>query len=399
MIDRAIKRTQKPLILFLSMAGAVIGLSLLMIVTQVYINLNIAKNQDSGAINEQFLVLKKKIGTMNTLGMSSSSFSQEELDEILAQPFVKDYAPFTTGRNFEVFVELSLDNGQSGNSLGFIESVPDKFIDVKAENWSWNESSEFIPIIMPTSFLDMYNFGLAESINAPKISKDMASILALKIRISGNNKQHVYTGRITAFSDRINSALVPYSFITYANEVYGSGSDQEPSKIIIATNNNKDPRIAKFLEENHLETNTEQLRGTIIEKLIQPILTFTGLLCVIIIVMTILIFMLYGEVLIIKSKYDIHVLSLLGFRWKTISKVFNLFFIKIYSIITVISLVIFFITKFFVDGIIKESLVIDSLPLISWQTILAMILFLCLFISINIFNTRKQIKQIAGGNG
>lgn len=397
MINKAIQRTQKPFILFLSIAGAVIGLSLLMIVTQVYTNLNLVKQGESGAINEQFLVIKKEIGVMNTMGASSSSFSAEEVEDIIAQKFVLDYAPFVTGRNFEVFAEMGLETGQKGSSLGFIESLPDKFIDVDPKDWTWNEQQEFIPIIMPTSFLDMYNFGLAESINSPKISKDMAGLLSIKVRIKGNNLQGIYYGRVTAFSDRINSALVPLDFLSYANNKYGSGDQQEPSKIIIATANNKDPRIAKYLEENGYETNNEQLRGTIIERLIQPILTFTGMLCVIIIIMTILIFILYGEILIIKSKYDIHVLSLLGFKWKSISKVFNQFFLKVYGIITLISLVIFFIVKILVDNVIKENLVFDSLPIISWQTILAMVLFLAMFISINVLSTRKQIKKIASG--
>jgi hypothetical protein len=368
-----------------------------MIVTQVYINLNLVKQGDSGAINEQFLVIKKEISAMTTIGAASSSFTQEEIDDIIAQPFVLDYAEFTTGRNFELFAEMGLETGQSGSSLGFIESVPDKFIDVDPKDWTWNEQQEFIPIIMPTSFLDMYNFGLAESINSPKISKDMAGLLSIKIRIKGNNLQGIYYGRVTAFSDRINSALVPIDFLNYANNKYGSGEQQEPSKIIIATANNKDPKIAKYLSDNSLETNNEQLRGTVIEKLIQPILTFTGMLCVIIIIMTIVIFILYGEILIIKSKYDIHVLSLLGFKWKDISRVFNQFFLKIYGIIAGISVVIFFIVKYFIDQIIQNNLVFDNLPIISLETIIAMVLFLGLFISVNIFSTRKQIKKIAKG--
>ena len=45
----------------------------------------------------------------------------------------------------------------------------------------------------------------------------------------------------------------------------------------------------------------------------------------------------------------------------------------------------------------KENIVFYNLPSISWQTILVMMLFLAMFISINIFSTRKQIKKIAKG--
>ena len=76
---------------------------------------------------------------------------------------------------------------------------------------------------------------------------------------------------------------------------------------------------------------------------------------------------------------------------------FNRFFLKIYGVIAAISLVIFFTAKIFLDQIIVNSLAYEDLPIISWQTIVAMMAFLGMFIVINIFNTRKYIKRIAKG--
>ncbi len=403
MINKAIQKSQKPMVLFLSMAGAIIGLSLLMTVTQVLTNLSLVKNGESGAINEQYLVLSKEVSSANTLAgfMNQSEdealFTQKEIDELIDQPFVEDYAPFSSGRNFSVMAKVKMENGSQGSTLGFIASLPDRFIDVDPEDWQWQEGDDFVPLIMSISFLDMYNHGLSVSMNQPKVSKEIAGSIPIEVTISGNGKKETYMAYIVAFSDRINSALVPYSFLNFANEKYGSGVEQLPSQVMIATKNNKDPRISKYLETHGLVANKEQLRGTIIEKLIMPTLLFSAVLCVIIIVMTILIFMLYGEILIIKSKYDIHVLSLLGFRWKVISAVFNKFFLKIYAIIAGVSLIIFFIAKIFLDRIIANSLAFEDLPFISWQTILAMVAFLGMFIVMNIFNTRKYIKRIARG--
>lgn len=404
MIEKAIQKSQKPIILVLSMIGAIIGLSLLMTVTQVITSLDIVKKGESGAIDEEYLVISKQVSSASTLSgfISQDSdealFTQKEIDDLMDQPFVEDYAPFSSGRNFMVSAKVKLQNGSQGSTLGFIASIPDRFIDVDPEDWKWQEGDEYIPLIMSISFLDMYNHGLSVSMNQPKVSKDIAGSIPIEVSISGNGQKGTYTAYIVAFSDRINSALVPYDFLNYANEKYGSGVEQLPSQIMIATKNNKDPKITKYLEENGYEANKEQLRGTIIEKLIQPTLYFSGVLCVIIIVMTILIFLLYGEILIIKSKYDIHVLSLLGFKWKTISKVFNQFFLKIYGFIMGISLIVFFAAKFFIDKIISESLSFTELPIISWQTIVAMILFIGLFVVINILNTRKHIKKIARGS-
>lgn len=407
MINKAIRKSQKPLVLILSIIGAVIGLSLLMTVTQVVVSLDVVKHGESGAIDEQYLVIKKQISSANTLtsfmnqgedGDEASLFTDDEIDEVRQQPFVEDLAAFSSGRNFMVSAEVMLQNGSQGSTLGFIESLPDKFIDVDPKQWKWQEGDAFVPLIMSISFLDMYNHGLAESMNQPKVSKEIAGSIPIKVTIKGNGQIGNFEAYIVAFSDRINSALVPYDFLNFANEKFGSGVEQQPSKLIIATKNNKDPRISKFIEEYGYEANNEQLRGTIIEKLIQPSLYFSAVLCIIIIVMTILIFLLYGEILIIKSKYDIHVLSLLGFKWKAISKVFNQFFLKIYAIIAALALIVFFIAKVFIDHIISESLSFYDLPIISWQTIAAMLLFLGLFVIINILNTRKHIKKIARGH-
>lgn len=403
MINKAIQKSQKPLVLILSMAGAIIGLSLLMTVTQVLSNLALVKNGESGAIDEQYLVLSKEISSASTISgfMNSSGdealFTEDEIDDLISQPFVKDYAPFSSGRNFSVMAKVKLGNGSQGSTLGFIASLPDRFIDVDPDDWQWKEGDDYIPLIMSISFLDMYNHGLSVSMNQPKVSKEIAGSIPIEVTISGNGMKETYMAKIVAFSDRINSALVPHSFLNFANGKFGSEVEQQPSQVMIATKNNKDPKITQYLESHGLVANKEQLRGTIIEKLIMPTLLFSAILCVIIIVMTILIFMLYGEILIIKSKYDIHVLSLLGFKWKVISAVFNKFFFKIYGIIAGISLLIFFVAKIFLDRIIANSLAFEDLPIISWQTVVAMILFLGMFIVINIFNTRKYIKRIAKG--
>ncbi len=396
MIQKAIRKTQQPLVLTLSIIGAVIGLSLLMLVTQLYTDMRYVQTQSSGAIGEQYLVIKKQISVKNTLGLATTELDEAELQDLASQPFVKDMAPFTTGQDFQIFAVISMESGNNDMStLGFLESLPDKFIDVDTKDWSWSEGDEFVPIILPTTFLDAYNFGLAGTVGAPVISKDLIGGLGIDLNISGNGQKQLFKGRVVDFSDRINSALVPENYLTYVNQKFGSGIPKNPNKVIISTENTKDPRIEKYLSDHSLETNKEQLRGTIIEKLIQPILWFAGSLCVIIIAMTILIFLLYAEVLIIKSKYEIKLLSLLGYRWKQIAHVFNLFFIKVYSIIALLSLGCFALAKMITDKIIETNLMVTDIPFISTSTILVGFAFIIGFIGFNLLSIRKQIKSLA----
>ena len=39
----------------------------------------------------------------------------------------------------------------------FFESVPDEFVDVKLDKWSFNPASDIVPIIIPRNYLNLYN--------------------------------------------------------------------------------------------------------------------------------------------------------------------------------------------------------------------------------------------------
>jgi hypothetical protein len=396
MIQQAIKKTQQPLVLVLSMAGAIIGLSLLMLVTQLYSDMRYVQEKGGGAIGEQYLVIKKQISVKNTLGLSTTEFSEDDLELLSQQSFVKDMAPFTTGENFQVYAVISMESAKNDMStLGFLESVPDKFIDVDTKKWSWQEGDAYVPLILPTTFLDAYNFGLAGTVGAPVISKELIGGLGIELYLSGNGQKKMYLGHIVDFSDRINSALVPESFLKFANNTYGSAGSALPNKVIISTTNTKDPAIEQFLEAQGWETNKEQLRGSVIEKLIHPILWFAGSLCIIIIVLTIIIFLLYTEVLIIKSNYEIKLLSLLGYPWRSIAYVYDVFFFKIYGVISLIAFLLFTLAKMITNDIIAANLLVTDLPFLSLPTLIVAIVFIGGFIIFNLISIKRQIKNLA----
>lgn len=62
----------------------------------------------------------------------------------------------------------------------------------------------------------------------------------------GNGQVKQMKGNIVGFSNRLNTILVPESFMNWANEAYGAGEKAEPSRLIVEVNNPADERIAKF---------------------------------------------------------------------------------------------------------------------------------------------------------
>ena len=136
-------------------------------------------------------------------------FTNEELKEIENKDFVKEVSKFNKATNYKIF--LSSDMFGFGTDL-FFESVPDKFLDVDSEEWEWKESSDYVPIMLPEDYLQLYNLGFAESQGLPLLSKKTVSLASFNIRLTGVNKSKKFKSSIIGFSSKINSILVPEDF-------------------------------------------------------------------------------------------------------------------------------------------------------------------------------------------
>ena len=70
----------------------------------------------------------------------------------------------------------------------FFESVPDDFVDIKwpasATSHDAGQMSE-VPIILPRTYLALYNFGFAQTKNLPKLSEGVVSMIPMDIRLRG----------------------------------------------------------------------------------------------------------------------------------------------------------------------------------------------------------------------
>ena len=124
---------------------------------------------------------------------------------------------------------------------------------MKLDKWSFNPASDIVPIIIPRNYLNLYNFGFAQSRNLPQLSEGVMGMVNLDIRIMGNGQVKQMKGNIVGFSNRLNTILVPESFMNWANEAYGAGEKAEPSRLIVEVNNPADERIAKFSQQKGMK--------------------------------------------------------------------------------------------------------------------------------------------------
>lgn len=235
-----------------SLAG-VVGMAIVLTALQGYRDLRPLLEQPDTFRQGDYLVLSKKVGALQTVGLRSGDFTAAELDELKAQPFVRAVGAFVPA-DYRVKGSVGL-GGMEFSTYLFFESVPDRFLDVQSADWTFGPGDREIPIIIPRNYLNLYNYGFAKSQGLPQISEGVFRRFDLDIGISGNGLTEHFTGRIVGLSNRLNTILVPEAFIRWSNERFGSGRNGEtPARVIVETDRPVDATVRAFLASKGYET-------------------------------------------------------------------------------------------------------------------------------------------------
>ena len=233
------------------------GMIIVLLGIQFYRDVLPVFTQGDSFIKKDFVIVSKKVSTLGTLVGKSSTFSTGDVAEIEEQPFTKSIGRFLPSQ-FKVSAGMGMQGIRMSTDM-FFESVPDEFVDVKLDKWTFDPSSDVVPIIIPRNYLNLYNFGFAQSRNLPQLSEGVMGMVNLDIRIMGNGQVKQLKGNIVGFSNRLNTILVPETFMNWANAAYGTGQKAEPSRLIVEVNNPTDERIAKFFQQKGYETEGNSL--------------------------------------------------------------------------------------------------------------------------------------------
>ena len=162
------------------------GMIIVLLGVQFYRDVLPIFTQGDSFIKKDFVILSKKVSTLGTLVGKSNTFSAGDIAEIKEQPFTKSVGGFLPSQ-FKVSAGMGMQGIRMSTDM-FFESVPDEFVDVKLDKWSFNPASDIVPIIIPRNYLNLYNFGFAQSRNLPQLSEGVMGMVNLDIRIMGNGK-------------------------------------------------------------------------------------------------------------------------------------------------------------------------------------------------------------------
>ena len=148
--------------LLFAFLGTLAGFVLLLSGIQFYIDIKSVLSENRDLLDPEYIVINKQVNLGQTLGLSRAGFSEEEIEEISQQDFADQVAPFLSNE-FPVSGYTENERFPDFYTELFFEAIPDEFIDVKSEQWVWDEEEGKIPVIIPQDYLNLYNFGFAPS--------------------------------------------------------------------------------------------------------------------------------------------------------------------------------------------------------------------------------------------
>lgn len=302
-------------------------------------------------MKNDYLILSKKVSTLGSVTGRNNRFTPSDIAELKEQAFVKTVGEFTSSQyHVSAGIRLIGDEMQLSTQM-FFESVPDPFVDMEtATDWHFDRRSDFIPIILPKNYLNLYNYGFAQSRSLPQLSEGILGLVGLDIRLSGNGLSRNFKGRIVGFSNRINTILVPESFMTWSNQTFGKGQPSEPARLIVEVNNPADDKLVQYLQAKGYETENDKLDAGKTRYFLKITAALVIGIGVLISALSFFILMLSIYLLLQKNTQKLENLLLIGYSPGQVSRPYQVLTVMLNTLVLLVSLgTVFFARGYYLD--------------------------------------------------
>lgn len=326
-----------------------LGMLIVLLSFQFYNDVVPVFTQGDSFIKKEFLIVSKRISLAHSLSSEAGSFQEQEIKDMEAQRFTKSVGTFNASQ-YHVDASMGLSGTPALRTELFFESVPDRFVDTDLSQWHFDREKGVIPIILPKNYLAIYNFGFAQSRSLPKMSEGLIGAIDLLIHIRGNGKEAYYKGKVIGFSTRLNTILVPESFLLWSNQEYAPDADAKPSRLIVEVKNPTDDAIATYFKKKNYETEDDKLdagKTTFFLKMVAGIVMSIGLL---ISALSFYILMLSIYLLVEKNTQKLENLLLIGYTPQRVSFPYQALTVGMNALVLALALLfLFWLRSYYMD--------------------------------------------------
>jgi hypothetical protein len=390
MLNKILFKNQDKKQLIIAMIGAFMGITFL--VTSIHYLIKVNEfGKGSDILGPNTIIVQKKVSNSSTLGLTKTDFSKTEIEKIKAEPFVQDVKAVQSN-NFDVSFQTDDKLVPYFRSDVFIQTVDKSFLDVKSPKWKWKPGDKFVPIILPREFLVMLNtFMSAQGI--PQVSDDVAMQIKFKFRLrdpNNSSKEEHVQAQIIGFTNEVASILVPESFMNYGNEVYASTTDGKITQIMISGKESEFGLVEDLLTKRGLESKNSQMVVGRLKSVVGTLIFVVLGVSIIAVFVSGLVLIQYLQLLLSRNAYEVRTLLRMGYPPKDLIRSFSTYFIKIFGLVAVIGVAIFFVFKLFLDDMFETGGLYIGTDL-AWTSIGALVLAYLLFALASYRNAKKGI--------
>ena len=343
-------------------------------------------------MKQGYLIVSKKVSTAGTISGRTNKFDHAETDELKSQKFVTKLGVFTS-TNYKVLANMSVNGVNIANTELFFESIPDDFVDVDKSRWQYKPGDRVVPIILPKTYLTMYNFGFAQSHSLPKLSEGLVGMIDFRLFIQGNHHEQSFQGKVIGFSSRLSSILVPQSFMDWSNHYFSPDQNSEPTRLILEVGNPSDMAISKYFDKKGYELEDDKLNSEKSIYFLKLVVSMVMVVGLIISALSFYILMLSIYLLVQKNSDKLENLLLIGYSPKAVAKPYQLLTFGLNVIVLIAALVLLMpIRNYYMD--IIQTLQPDINDSSMSPSIIVGLALLLLVAILNSVVIRRKIRRI-----
>ncbi|MCM1079064.1 MAG: ABC transporter permease [Bacteroidales bacterium] len=320
------------------------GMLIVLLAYQFYNDILPVFTQQDSFMKSDYLIVSKKISVATTVSGHANTFSLSEIKDLCGQKFASN-----VGRFFSVEYKVEAQMGIEGqtllNSEIFLESVPDDFIDVPLKNWKYVAGDSIVPVILPRSYINMYNFGFAQNHSLPKISDGLVSMIDFNIFARSDKGVREFKGKVIGFSNRLNTILVPHAFIEWSNRELAPSKESEPNRLLLEVANPADETITAYLDRHGYEVETDRLDAEKTTYFLRMVVTLVMFVGVVISVLAFYILLLSIYLLVQKNTVKLENLLLIGYSPVRVAIPYQLLTVGLNAAVLVVALSLLYLIR------------------------------------------------------
>jgi len=338
------------------------GMFIVMLAFQFYRDVLPVFNGSDSFMKSDYLMVSKQAGTFASA--NASAFTADDVATLQAQPFVKTVGAFTSAA-YKVRATIAVGDTPLMTTEMPIESVPDDFVGTPEPEWSWTAPSADVPIILPRSYITMYNFGYARSHQLPRISEGVASMIRIRLEAISPSATQVFTGHVVGFTSRLDAILVPQAFMEWSNAQMAAGTTQLPTRLLIDVSNPADPAITTFLDDHGLALETGNLDAGKTAYFLRLVVSLVMAVGLIISLLSFYILMLSIYLLVQKNASKLQSLMLIGYSPGQTARPYHLLTLALNATVLIIAAAaLYVVRRYYLDIICAVYPDLDEGPML-----------------------------------